>query len=239
VRQALGNYIFSLSYANQRGKDFLTTIRGNRRPDGTCCLAVPGASGVFLGVNDVKTWYDAVYLKVDRPFIADSWWSASLAYTYAEAEQIGGDAFSLDFPTVADYPRYPSQQVPDHNLVANALFRIPWDITLGTLLSYNSGVRYTITDESRGTAADLRRVLRNAGEEDDDTIFDVRLEKMFNFGGFGIGLIGEVFNVFNDRLYTGYSGLIPFNSTNPNFGKPNNVVFGSGRRFQYGVRFQF
>ena len=74
---------------------------------------------------------------------------------------------------------------------------------------------------------------------DDDALLDVRLEKAFRFGGIGLSLIGEVFNVFDDRLYTGYSGLIPFNSTNPNFGKPTNVVFGSGRRFQYGARVTF
>jgi outer membrane receptor protein involved in Fe transport len=239
VRQALGNYIVSASYANHRGKDFVTTIRGNRRPDGTCCLAVPGASGVFLLTNDVKTWYDAVYVKVDRPFTGNSRWSASLAYTYADAEQIGGDAFSLDFPRVADYPRYPTAHVPDHTLVANALFRLPWEVTFGTLLRYNSGTKYNITDESRGTSADLRRVLRSAGEEDEDTLLDLRLEKTFRIAGLGLGLIGEVFNVFDDRLYSGYSGLIPFNTTNPNFGKPTNVVFGSGRRFQYGVRLTF
>lgn len=239
VRQTLGNYILSLSYANQRGKDGVTMIRGNRRADGTCCINVPGSAGVFLSVNDVKSWYDAIYVKADRPFVGNSRWSASLSYTWADARQIGGDAFSLDFPRVADYPVYPTQHVPDHTLVATALLRIPWDMTLGTIFNYNSGVRYTITDESRGTTADLRRVLRNAGEEDDDTIVDLRLEKTFRFAGMGLGLIGEVFNVFDDKLYTGYSGLIPFNSTNLNFGKPNNVVFGSGRRFQYGLRVQF
>jgi hypothetical protein len=200
---------------------------------------VPGASGVFLSSNDVQTWYDAAYVKVDRPFTGNGRWSASLAYTYADARQNGGDAFSLDFPTIADYPIYPTASVPDHQLVANALFRIPWDMTLGTLFSYNSGLKYTITDESRGTAADLRRVLRSAGEEDADSILDLRLEKTFRFSGVGLGLIGEVFNVFDDKLYSGFSGNIPFNSTNPNFGKPNSVIFGSGRRFQYGARITF
>jgi outer membrane receptor protein involved in Fe transport len=239
VRQALGNYVVSASYANQRGYDYVTMIRGNRRPDGTCCLNVPGSAGVFLSSNDVKTWYDAVYLKVDRPFSGNSRWAASLAYTYSDATQIGGDAFSLDFPRVADYPRYPTQSVPDHQLVANGLLRIPWDVTFGAILSYNSGVKYTITDESRGTSADLRRVLRSAGEEDDDTIVDLRLEKTFRFAGVGIGLIGEVFNVLDDKLYSNYDGLIPFNRENPTFGEPRAVIFGSGRRFQYGARITF
>lgn len=239
LRQTLGNYVASVSYANHRGYDYLTTIRGNRRADGTCCISVPGASGVFLGVNDVQTWYDAVYLKVDRPFIANSFWSASLAYTWADARQNGGDAFSLDYPTIADYPIYPTAQVPDHVLVANALFRLPWDTTIGAIFNYNSGTKYNIIDESRGTAADVRQVLRSEGEEDDDKLVDIRVEKTFRIAGYGLSLIGEVFNIFDDKLYTGYSGLIPFNTTNPNFGKPTNVVFGSGRRFQYGFRFSF
>ena len=45
--------------------------------------------------------------------------------------------------------------------------------------------------------------------------------------------------LIDDELYTGYSGLIPYNSTNPNFGKPSNVVYGSGRRFLYGLRITF
>lgn len=239
VRQALGSYVVSASYANQRGKDFLTMIRGNRRADGTCCLTVPGASGVFLSSNDVQTWYDAAYVKVDRPFTGNARWSASLAYTYADARQNGGDAFSLDFPTIADYPIYPTASVPDHTLVTNALFRIPWDMTFGTIFTYKSGTKYNITDESRGTSADLRRVLRSAGEEDDDKILDLRIEKTFRFRGLGLGLIGEVFNMFDDKLYGGYNGRIPFNTTNPDFGKPSNVAFGSGRRFQYGARVTF
>ena len=32
-----------------------------------------------------------------------------VAYTLSTAEQTGGDLFSLDFPTAADYPRVPDQ----------------------------------------------------------------------------------------------------------------------------------
>jgi len=239
VRQALGTFIASLSYANVRSFHGFTFIRGNRRADNTCCVAVPGYAAVIVSSDDVQTWYDAIYVKLDRPFTGDSRWTASLAYTYNDATQNGGDLFSLDFPRVQDYPRYPVQSVPDHQLTASALFRLPWDLNFGTILSYNSGVRYTIDDQSRGSGVNERRFLRNEGEEDADTIMDLRMEKVFRFGGIGLGLIGEIFNIFDDKLYGGYSGFIPFTGTNLNFGKPSNVAFGSGRRFQYGLRVSF
>ena len=238
IRQSLGNYVGSLTYANQRGYDYLTMIRGNRRPDGTCCISVPGSAGVFLSSNDIKTWYDAVYLTLERPFTASSRWSAGLSYTYADATPIGGDAFSLRY-RLEDWPEYRTANVPEHSLVANTLVRLPWDMTFGAIFSYNSGVYYTITDQTLGTSENLSVTIFSGGQEDEDSLLDLRLEKTFRFAGVGIGLIGEVFNVFDDKLYSGYSGLIPFNSTNPNFGNPTSVVFGSGRRFQYGARFTF
>jgi outer membrane receptor protein involved in Fe transport len=240
LRQQVGQFVGELSYGNVRSKNGFTFIRGNRRADGTCCLAVPGFAGVIISSDDVKTWYDAIYFKLDRPFTAGSNWSAGLAYTYSDATQIGGDLFSLDFPRVEDYPRYPTQAVPDHSATLNLLYRLPWDITFGSLFRYTSGLKYNIDDQSRGGGVNERRFLRGEGEEDDDALLDFRLEKTFRFGGVGLGLIGEVFNVFDDKLFNNYDGFIPtLPATNANFGKPRGVAFGSGRRFQYGVRVTF
>jgi outer membrane receptor protein involved in Fe transport len=238
IRQAFGNYVTSLTYANQRGQDYMTMIRGNRRADGTCCLSVPGASGVFLSSNDIKTWYDAVYVTLERPFTGSSRWSAGLSYTYADATQIGGDAFSLRY-RLEDWPEYRTANVPEHYLVANALVRLPWDMTFGAMYKYDSGVYYNITDQTLGTSENLAVTIFSGGQEDSDSILDLRLEKRFLLAGVGLSLIGEVFNVFDDKLYSGYNGLIPFNSTNPNFGNPSSVIFGSGRRMQFGTRITF
>jgi outer membrane receptor protein involved in Fe transport len=240
LRQQLGSFVGEISYANVRSENGFTFIRGNRRPDGSCCIAIPGFAGLIVSADDVKTWYDAIYLKLDRPFTSSSNWSAGLAYTYSDATQIGGDLFSLDFPRVEDYPRYPTQSVPDHQATLNLLYRLPWDITLGSLLRYNSGLKYNIDDQSRGGGVNERRFLRGEGEEDADTLLDFRVEKTFRVGGIGLGIIGEVFNIFDDKLYTGYSGFIPTPpATNARFGRPDNVQFGSGRRFQYGARITF
>jgi len=240
LRQALGTFVGEVSYSNIRSRNGFTFIRGNANPNGTCCVNVPGYAGVIISSDDVQTWYKGIYVKLDRPFTGTSKWSAGLAYTYSDATQIGGDLFSLDFPRVQDYPRYPTGNVPDHQLVANALYRLPWDVTAGAILRYASGTRYNIDDQSAGGGPNQRRFLRNAGEEDSDKILDLRLEKTIRFAGVGLGLIGEVFNVTDDKLYGNYDGFIPtLPNTNPNFGKPREVRFGSGRRFQYGVRVSF
>jgi hypothetical protein len=75
----------------------LTYEFANRRPDGTCCLPVPGYSNVLISRDAKKTWNDALFVTADRPF--RDRWGFSLAYTLAKGETIGGDLFSFDYPT--------------------------------------------------------------------------------------------------------------------------------------------
>ena len=48
-----------------------------------------------------------------------------VAYTLSTAEQTGGDLFSLDFPTAADYPRYPTNADERHRLVLTGIVGLP------------------------------------------------------------------------------------------------------------------
>ncbi|MGH9381957.1 MAG: TonB-dependent receptor, partial [Thermoanaerobaculia bacterium] len=243
VRRALGPVVASVAYGNVRSFNGFTFIRGDLRDDGTCCLdLVPGYSRLLLSNDDVRTWYDAVYLTLDKPFTGDSRWTAQLAYTYSDAEQIGGDLFSLDFPRPEDYPRYPSPGVEEHVLVVNSLVRLPWSFNFGTVLIYGSGLPYNIDDQSRGQGPNERVLRRNAGEGDDHLSIDLRLEREFAFGDrFNIALIGEVFNVLDDEFFTNYDGLLPplTGPPNPTFGEPRAIIADSQRRYQIGARVQF
>lgn len=242
VRRAFGPVIASLAYSNIRSFNGFTFIRGDLDENGQCCLTlVDGYARLLLSSDDVRTWYDGIYLTLDKPMTGDSRWSARLAYTYSDAEQIGGDLFSLDFPRVQDYPRYPSSDIEEHVAVVSGLVRIPWDLQLGTVLTYGSGLPYNIDDQSRGTGENERVLRRNAGEGDDHLSIDLRLEKAFPIGDrFRIALIGEVFNVFDDEFFRNYDGLIPtLPETNPNFGEPREIVPNSQRRYQIGARIEF
>ena len=171
VRQTFKGVITSVTYSGMRSRDLFTFIRGNRRPDGTCCLTVPGYSNILISDPDGrKAWYDGLYVQIDRPYgVGGSRYGYSLTYTLGQSEQTGGDLFSLDFPTAADYPRYPTNTDERHRLVLTGIVGLPWDFLASTFITLGSGTPYTITDESRGSGVNERQVLRNAGRPEQFT----------------------------------------------------------------------
>jgi outer membrane receptor protein involved in Fe transport len=252
LRQRFGNIVTSATYSGIRTRDILTFIRGNRRPDGTCCLVVPGYSNIIIADPEGRrSWFDALYVQAEKPYGAGgSKWGFSFTYTLGQAEQTGGDQFSLDFPTAADYPRYPTNTDERHRVVSTGIVGLPWDFIFSGIVTLGSGTPYTITDESRGTTADLRVVRRNEGRPlQFDFIIpdawayrsvDLRLEKLFKFAGtHQVSVAFEGFNVFSYDNFSGYAGNIPtLPAVNPNYGLPGSVL-DVGRRLQLGVRYGF
>lgn len=252
LRQKFGSITTSVTYSGMRSRHILTFIRGNRRPDGTCCLVVPGYSGVIVAdLEGRKAWYDGLYLQAERPFGANGRrWGFSFTYTLGVAEQIGGDQFSLDYRTVADYPRHPTSTDERHRVVTTGIFGLPFDVVGSVFVTLGSGTPYTINDQSKGVTADLSHIKRNAGRPDQfDFIIpnawayrsvDLQAEKAFRFGDRrSVSLIFQGFNVFSFDNFSGYQGNIPtLPATNPNFGKPSSLL-DPGRRLQFGLRYGY
>ena len=142
-------------HAGIRGRNFLTFLFGNRRPDGTCCLAVPGFSNILVSDDGRRNWFDAMYLTVERPF--DSKWGFRVNYTLGAADAIGGDLFSLDYRRVEDYPRHPSSTDERHRLVLSGIVALPAGFVASTFTTLASGVGYTVVDNSRGSGFDQRQ----------------------------------------------------------------------------------
>jgi len=251
VRRQLGSVLTALSYENVRSYHGYSYVFGNRRPNGDCCFSVPGFGNVLLSTDDKQTWYKGVYLTVDRPYSPVSRWGASLAYTYAKAEQNGGDLFSLDFPRVQDYPRYPVNNDQRHTVIANGIVGLPWGLKASTLISLGSGEPYHISDASRGFGPNEFRFRRNAGRPEKSSFIipnawafrrvDLRLQKEFSIGRAGaLGVSAEVFNAFNYENFGCYNGFIaPATGTpNPDFGKPACLI-DPPRRLQFGIKYNF
>ena len=252
VRQRLGTIVASATYSGTRTRNILTYIRGNRRPDGTCCLVVPGYSGVIVAdLEGRDAWFDALYLQVERPFSAGGKrWGFTFTYTLGDARETGGDQFSLDYPTAADYPVHPTSTDERHRVVTTGILGLPFDFIGSVYITLGSGTPYTITDLSQGPTADLSHIKRNAGRPDQyDFIIpdawayrsvDLQLEKAFRFGGRNaVSVIFQAFNVFSFDNFSGYQGNIPtLPATNPNFGKPSSLI-DPGRRLQFGLRYGF
>jgi outer membrane receptor protein involved in Fe transport len=231
VRQAFGALLGSASYARIRSYNGFSYLWGK----GACCPQYPPFSNVLISSDDVRTWYDAVYVTLDRPYTSTGNYGFNFAYTYSDAEQVGGDLFSLDLPTIADWPRYGTPGTSDHRIVANGIVGLPWEIRLSTLLQYSSGDKFKVNDRRLGFCPDCYRPL--TGEGPSWTTIDLRAEKGFSFGRNTIAVIGEVFNITNEKRYEFYDDFLDAND--PRYGTPTAIVSGSQRRFQVGLRYQF
>ena len=252
VRHTFGSFSTSATYAGSRGRNLFTFIRGNRRPDGTCCLTVPGYSAILISdLEGRRAWYEALYVKADLPYGARGRrYGFSVAYTLGEAEQNGGDLFSLDFPTVADYPRYPTGTDERHRLVMTGIAGLPWDFIASTFITLGSGTPYTIDDQSQGSGPNERRLLRNEGRPEQFTFIfpnawayrsvDIQVERAFRFGAtHAFSVIFQGFNIFSFDNYSGYSGFIPtLPGVNVNYGRPSSLL-DQGRRLQFGLRYAY
>jgi hypothetical protein len=252
LRHNFKGLITSATYSGVRSRNLFTFIFGTRRPDGTCCLSVPGFANILMSDPEGrKAWYDALYIKADLPYgHGGRRWGLNLAYTLGKAEQTGGDLFSLDFPTVADYPRYPTNTDERHRLVLTGIVGLPYDFIASTFITLGSGTPYTIDDQSRGGGVNERRFQRNAGRPEQFGFIipdawayrsvDLQVERAFRFQGtHAISIIFQGFNIFSYDNFTGYQGFIPtLPAVNINFGRPDNLI-DPGRRLQFGLRYGF
>ncbi|HEX7155024.1 MAG TPA: TonB-dependent receptor [Thermoanaerobaculia bacterium] len=234
ARQTFGNIVASASYANIRSYNGFSYLWAQ----GFCCPQFdPAYSNVLISSDDIKTWYDAFYVQLDRPFTSQSNFGFNFAYTYSDAEQIGGDLFSLDLPRIQDWPRYGTPGTMDHRIVASAIVGIPWDTRLSTIVQYSSGDKFRIHDRTQGFCPTC--YVPRTGEGPSWTTVDLRLEKDFPIvNRTSIGVTLEAFNIFNDERFAFFNDFLGENG-NPNLGKGTAIVGGSQRRFQFGLRVGF
>lgn len=260
LRHARQNVVAAVTYTGVRSYDGFTFIRGNRRPDGSCCESVSPAFGnILLSNNDPRTWYDAYIFQLEKPYRLagerEFTWGGGITYTLADAEQQGGDLFSLDYVTVKDYPRTGTDRNQKHTIVGNFIMHLPW--IFGTqfsgIINLGSGDKFTIRDCTNEPSTNQCELLRGTGEIGNQwkssflgignwgsNTTDLRLAKFFPpVAGTRVGVTADLFNAFNVVNYGGYNGEIraPSDSRGPNlaFGVPGGLTT-DGRRFQLGLQ---
>jgi len=250
VRQLVGQFSAAVTYAAQRGTDQFTwnVAAGGLNNNGTCCnfpfnWGAHGIASIIYSTNDVKTWYDAVSLQLDkaysRPSLEDWGWGAGLTYTFAtrylQGEDNLGETFA--FPQASTIKKHASND-EKHRIVANWITDIPylWGfqysglVTLGGKNRIDVGCqRFCGNFERGGFTVPGTFPYQNV---------DMRLRKDFpSFGrtpvAFGITL--DLFNAFD------HANLGCYNTGNPtdvNFGKAGCVVT-DARRYQLGAEVNF
>ena len=235
-------------------------------------------SNVFVASDDARNWYDALYLTLSRRYSEQSRWGGQLSYTLGKSQEeaSAGDVFSaLNTFTVQDFARYPTASDERQHVTANFILGLPMDLRVTSIIDLGSGAPYNPTlGFGAGTNnctygnkdclsgndypdGQIRNWYRAPGEHflwfGNWTYRDVdlRLEKDFvTARGQRVGVIGEVFNVFNFANFNGidqnYGSFAVDGSItpNPNFGTPRSVVTdlgvgGAPRRFQLGLNYHY
>jgi hypothetical protein len=254
VRHAFGSVQASAAYTGVRSKNVMTFYWANENfvcparsfAVGGCFEhhSIPGFGNILLADDNGKTWYDALQLKVDRPYqLSDRniGWGAGLAVTMAKRQTQGfNDLFS--FPNATDYPKQRRNDEP-LRIVANWVVDVPfaWGVQFSGLLNLGAGSRVDVG--GRFDCNNANTCFEGGGFTPPKHSFiiphafayrnlDLRLRKDFvRVGGTRLGVTADLFNAFN---FTNSGCFDTFDRNNENFGIARCTV-SDPRRLQFGA----
>ncbi|MCM8730514.1 TonB-dependent receptor domain-containing protein [Hephaestia sp. GCM10023244] len=240
-------------YSHVASHDGFAYLLGNRRPDGSFFpatgnpdspfgFAPPGYGAIIIGTNGIETRADSGYLKLTKQYSVDSPWSIDATYTYTKAEENRqfGELFSLDFPSMADYPFTASSGVRKHRFVAAGTVDLPFDMALSGKFQISSPMVLKAFVNTAGTPPS-RTVIATETEGNGDRWgfrqMDVSLTKYVAIGfptdEMRVRFRLDIINLFNDRNYNGFDALTGKRQlTNYNTdGPPRTIKLSAGFSF--------
>ena len=255
IRQLFGEFAGTLTYSAQRGTDQFTwnVAAGGLNANGTCCnfpfnWGAHGISSVIYSTSDVKTWYDAVSVQLEKPYsrpdLNSFGWGAGVSYTYAKRDLQGednlGDTFA--FPQASTIKRHAAPNNEKHRVVGNWITDMPWLfgiqwsglLTLGGKYTLDAGCqRFCPVFERGGFTVPGTFPYQN---------LDMRIRKdlpTFGRSNAQVGLTFDIFNALNHVNLTSYNTSLQANGQpDPNFGKAGGVAT-DARRYQLGAEINF
>lgn len=218
-----------VGYSHVESKDGFVFLLGNRRPDGSFFgnnppagtapespfgFTPPGWGSIIYGTNGLETSADTGYFKLTKRYTQASPWSIDATYTYTQAEEnrpFGDGTYSLDFPSIKDYPMLISSGVPRHRFVMAGTVDLPIGITLATKFSiesplYQKSVFSNSTPFERTVVGRFRDSL---GDQWGRRQLDLSATKYIPMKWFNdearIRFRVDILNLMNDRNYIDYN----------------------------------
>lgn len=242
-----------VGYSHIESRDGFVYLLGNRRPDGSFFPPEGNPSAPFgfqpapfrsiiIGTNGLETNADSAYLKLNKRYTQISPWSLTATYTFTLAEENRefGQTFSLDFPSIEDYPFVRSAGVRKHRLVMAGTVDIPGGFTLSSKFQIASPrylTSFTFT-EGDPLSRDVRSVeTEGNGDRWGFRQMDVALTKYVPLGFLTdetrIWVRADIINLFNDRNYNSFNAVTGernFNNFNID-GPPRTIKLSTGFSF--------
>ncbi|MFO1225986.1 TonB-dependent receptor domain-containing protein [Roseateles sp.] len=259
VRQAVGDWNVEAAYSRVTARNQFIWFGGNRDPKGGWATQSPidplwggpnGFGTLILGDFVGATRTDSLFLKGEKPYTTASGWTASVAYTYADAQTTHKEWDSNIFDWTYGRSTHgwnPSKLVDRHRVVgAFMIDKLPWGMQFSTKATWASGLPRRITS----CAAGWDKCVYVKGDAPSYRQVDIGLAKELSLGAHHkFTLRADVLNLFKNTNYGGFDdwgggpvgGNDPKNAVggdNLNLGKPNSTT-GDPRVVRIAVHYKF
>ena len=235
---------------------FCSETQSLQRPDGVRDLYIqnPFWGDIFLIGNVNTIDYEAYVLELVRRQYRS--WEMNASYTWSEAFGDGEDFFQGlgDDPTLKGNVFGFQSYDQTHVVKLNATTITPWGVRLGTAVTWQSGLPYSIllqefsddvqapiTSTFGGEGARPRQTYPTGQRNDQRNAsfwnFDVKATKELRLGkGMNLQLSAEIFNLLDDGTYQVYN---PFLERGQQLNGVNEAQSRFGRRWQVGMKLAF
>ncbi|WP_235534980.1 TonB-dependent receptor domain-containing protein [Sphingomonas sp. Leaf339] len=229
VRHRVRAVEVEVGYTHIESKDGFVYLLGNRRADGSFFFndpanptdtpsspfgsPPPGYGAIIIGDNGLETKSDAAYVKLTKSYSAASPWSIDATYTYTDAVENRqfGETFSLDFPSINDYPTLRSSGVPRHRFVTAASVDLPIGVSMSGKFQiesprYQKAIQDTANPFGRTVVGtEVYSLGDRWGRRQLDLAFTKYIPIGFVNDQARIRLRVDIINAMNDRNYTEYN----------------------------------
>ena len=286
VRKRFGKINTSLTFSYIQSNNIYQEVVGNRLPDGTYnaggapiftyngitysdgiffpggainLAPLPGHGSIFIGNNDGKARYEAIYLTADKPYTPESHYGFTAALTVSSSRSNDprdtnsiGDPFMFDEPEIGQMGWGPAVGLERWRFVGSGTVGLPWDIKLSSIVTLSSGASYpavlcNIPSTAPGGGGCY---LTNFGVYRPHGIgyknVDFNVSKTFKVPGPGdkeLTVYFEALNAFDfvNRQYSQWGSGLAFYGGPGATNKPDKGlgVASQGRNFKIGARFTF
>ncbi|NJA06382.1 TonB-dependent receptor [Methylococcaceae bacterium WWC4] len=257
IRNRIGDWYTELAVSHVHSYDGLVGVLGGRNADGSfyragsdlggTFQAVPGYGQLILFDNGVQTKTNSVYLKAEKPYVKESGWGASFAYTYTDSQEnkpqsfVDNSSYLFEKPDTHSVGWLDTSGVRAHKIVTTASVDLPWDVVFAAKLTLATPeTRYGINCTSGACRFDTYTPRGYdfifPGEWWGYRQFDIALIKNFDTPRdtrFKLRL--DVLNLFDFKNY----GAFNSNFASSDFGAPTSILAGPPLTLKLTARLEF